>query len=753
MLSLSLPFHSIRAEAGPPKNHYLIDKEVDALLSRMTLSEKVGQMTQLTVQAVSYANGPKRLHLDTKKLREAIVKYHVGSILNVYDSSLTVPAWDREITEIENIATRDTKLKIPILYGIDAIHGATYTRGATLFPQPLNMAATFDTTLLRKEGAITALEVRACGIPWIFYPLMGLGRQPLWPRIYETFGEDPFLASRMGVSYIEGAQGNNIGAPDKVATCLKHYVGYGMPLDGKDRTQAWIPWRMMEQYYLPPFKAGVDAGAPTLMVNSSEVNGIPGHANYRLLTRVLRKRWKFKGFVVSDWNDIERLYTRYGVASSPAQAVEIAVMAGVDMSMVPMDYSFCNLLIKLVKDGKVPMWRINQAVGRILRVKFKLGLFKDPYPDKTLVKRFASASSEKANLEAAEESITLVKNEGHFLPLSRMSKVLVIGPTADRLSTMNGGWTITWQGNDESLYPKDKLNPLQAIEAKIGKNNVTYVKGCTYDSLVDVNAAVKAAKKSDAVILCLGEHTYAETPGDINDLALPPAQIELAEKLIATGKPVVLVMFEGRPRVINRIVGGSRAILVAFLPGMEGGRALANILFGDADPSARLPVTYPRYVNALYHYDHDEAAVSGGNTFNPQWNFGYGLSYTTFKYSDLKLSKKKIGEHSNEIVKVKVTNSGDRAGKDAVLLYLGERYRQVTHPMKQLEGFTKIMLLPGQTKEVKFTIMPRQLSFVGLNDKWIIQPGVFKVTVGNLSQKFTVMGPRVKFFPAGVFHR
>lgn len=724
-----------------------VNEKVNALLSRMTLAEKVGQMTQLTIQAVSYKKGPDRGKLDMKKLDEAILKHHVGSILNCFDSSISVQSWDKLITTIQDVAMK-TRLKIPVIYGIDAIHGATYTKGATLFPQPLNMAATFDTTLLRKEGAITALEVRASGIPWIFYPLMGLGRQPLWSRIYETFGEDPFLAGRMGVSYIEGAQGNDIGAPDKVATCLKHYVGYGFPLDGKDRTQAWIPKRMMKQYYLPPFKAGVGAGSPTIMVNSAEVNGIPGHANYHLLTQVLRNRWKFKGFVVSDWGDIEKLYTRYRIASSPEEAVRIAVMAGVDMSMVPSDYSFYNLLIKLVKSGKVPMWRINQAVGRILKVKYELGLFENPYPDKKLAKRFASPASDRTNLQAAEESITLVKNEDHFLPLSKNMKVLVAGPNADKLSTMNGGWTITWQGNVERLYPKNKLNPLQAIEAKVGRENVTYVQGCKYDSLTDAGSAVAAAKKADVVILFLGEHTYAETPGNINDLALPWAQIELAQKLIATGKPVVLVMLEGRPRVINRIVGGSKSILIAFLPGMDGGEALANILFGDANPSGRLPITYPRYVNALYHYDHDLAAVKGGNVYDPQWNFGCGLSYTTFKYSNLTLSGKRINEHQKEVVTVKVTNTGNVAGKDAVLLYLGEKYRQVTHPVKQLGGFAKVFLRPGQTKEVNFTIVPEQLSFIGINNRRIIQPGTFRVSIGSLSQDFEVVGPRVKFFPA-----
>ncbi len=721
-------------------DHRSINSKVGSLLSKMTLEEKVGQMTQLTIQAVSDTSGPDAGKLDLRKLKDAIVRYHVGSLLNVYDSSLSVGAWDTLITTIQNVATKETRLKIPILYGIDATHGAIYAKDATLFPQPLNMASTFNTDLAKKEGEITALEVRACGIPWIFFPVMDVGRQPLWSRLYETYGEDPYLASQMGTSFIEGAQGNNIGAPDKVATCLKHYVGYSFPLDGEDRTPAWIPRRMMKQIFLPSFQAGVNAGAPTVMCNSSEVNGIPGDANYYLLTHVLRNRMKFRGFVVSDWGDIENLYTRFKVASSQEDAVRMAVMSGVDMSMVPMDYSFYNLLIKLVKDGKVPMWRINQAVTRILRVKFELGLFKDAYPDAELRKQFASPSSNKTNLEAAEESITLVKNEANLLPLSKNAKVLVSGPTADRLSTMNGGWTITWQGNVESLYPKDKMNPLQAIEAKIGKRNVTYLPGCTYDSLLDVDTIAHVAKNVDAIILCLGERTYAETPGNINDLTLPTAQLKLAETAIATGKPVVLVMFEGRPRIIDKIVRGSRAILIGFLPGMDGGEALANILFGDANPSGRLPVTYPRYVNALYHYDYTNQEVTGGDVYDPQWTFGYGLSYTKFEYSDLRLSSQEISKGENLIASVNVTNSGKIPGQDAILLYLGEEYRQVTHPVKQLEAFQKIVLQPRQTKEVRFVITPEQMSFIGLNNRRTIQPGTFKVTVGSLSRKFVLTG-------------
>jgi len=457
----------IQLEAAT-KDNRSIDNQVKALLARMTLEEKIGQMTQLTIQAVSVSQGTafQRNKLDIKKHEETIIKYHVGSIFNAYDSALSLEDWNKLISTMQDVAIKHTRLKIPIIYGIDAIHGATYTIGATLFPQALNMAATFNPGLVKREGQIAALEVSASGIPWIFYPLMDIGRQPLWPRLLETYGEDVYLVSQMGKSYIQDAQGDDISDTDKVATCLKHFIGYSFPLDGKDRTPAWIPERMMKEYFLPPFQAGINAGSATIMANSSEVNGILGHSNYHLLTEVLRKKMKFKGFVVSDWGDIEHLYTRDKVASSPEDAIRMAVMAGVDMSMVPSDFSFYDILLKLVKEGKVPMSRINEAVSRILRVKYELGLFSNPYPNEKLKNQFAAASSDEVNLEASEESITLVKNKGNIFPLSKNKKVLVTDPTADTLSTLNGGWTITWQEDEESLYPKNKKHLLKQLEAK-----------------------------------------------------------------------------------------------------------------------------------------------------------------------------------------------------------------------------------------------------------------------------------------------
>ena len=464
------------------QNNKIIDRKVKELLSKMTLEEKIGQMTQVTLQVVTKTMGTNlhRFEPDLNKLKEAIIKYHVGSILNIYDIAMSAGQWDSLITEIQNIATKETRLKIPVLYGIDAIHGANYTTDATIFPQPISMAATWNRDLVKKEGEITSFEVKACGIPWNFYPVLNLGRNPLWPRMWETYGEDVYLAKQMGTNYIEGAQGNDPSAKNKMAVCLKHYVGYGFPLNGKDRTPAWIPERMMKEYFLPPFEAGVKAGALTVMVNSSEVNGIPTHSDYHLLTEVLKLEYGFKGFVVSDWADIKNLYERDRVASSEKEAVKMAVMAGVDMSMVPLDYSFYNLLIELVKHGSVPMSRIDDAVSRILRVKLIAGILDNPYPDTTMKSLLGSSESTKINLQAARESLVLVKNKNNILPLSKNIKLLVTGPAANKMSCLNGGWTITWQGDNEAAYPKNKNTVLKAIENKIGADNVKHIEGTTF---------------------------------------------------------------------------------------------------------------------------------------------------------------------------------------------------------------------------------------------------------------------------------
>lgn len=726
------------ASPGKSEKSLAIEKKVKELVAKMTVEEKVGQMTQVTIQTVSKTQGTKsQSHvLDESKLEEAILKYHVGSLLNVYDVAHTPEYWHEIITKIQDIATKKSRLKIPVMYGIDAIHGATYTVGATLFPQAINMGASFNKELAKRSGEITSIETRASGIPWNFYPVLDLGRQPVWPRLWETFGEDVYLTSVIGSEYIKGAQGDDLAKDNSAATCLKHYVGYSFPFNGKDRTPAFMSERTLREYFLPPFEAGVKAGALTVMVNSAEVDGIPTHSDYRLLTEILRNELKFKGLVVSDWEDIKRLYTRDRVAESPKEAVRMAVMAGVDMSMVPYDYSFYELLVELVKEKSVPMKRIDEAVSRILMVKYELGLFENAYPKKELIAKIATEEHTKVNLEAAHETITLVKNDKNILPLSKDKKVLVTGPTANMLSVLNGGWTLTWQGDEEALYPKNKKTILKAIEDKLGKDNVVYVEGTTFNKDVNIKEAVSAAENVDAVILCIGEKAYCETPGNIDDLNLDHAQIELASQLIKTGKPVITVLVEGRPRVIKTIAEKSKAVLVAFLPGMEGGIATADILFGDANPSGKLPVTYPKGPNDIVHYDYKPLEFFDANAYTPQWSFGHGLSYTTFEYSDLKLAKNVISKNEDLTVTVKVTNTGKREGKEAVLLYLTDLYGSVSRPNKQLQGFEKINLKPAETKEVSFTIKPEQLSFIGRDNKRITEAGDFVITVENLKSEF-----------------
>ena len=721
----------------------VIEKKVTELLSQMTLEEKIGQMTQITLQVVSGEQGTvsQQHKLDPAKLEEAIVQYHVGSILNVYDVAFSLEHWHDVITQIQDVAIQKTRLGIPVLYGIDAIHGANYTREATLFPQSIALAATRNPELLKKSAQITAYEIRASGIPWNFNPVLGVGRNPLWPRLFETFGEDPYLVSVMGEAYIKGIEGdeNRIGAPDKAAACMKHYLGYSFPLSGKDRTPAWIPERMLRDIFLPPFKKAVEAGVHSVMVNSSEINGIPVHSNYHLLTELLRNELGFNGFVVSEWKDINRLYTRDRVASTRKEAVRMAVMAGVDMSMVPYDFSFYHDLMELVKEGKVPESRIDEAVRRILRVKFELGLFENPYPDERMKSKVGSAESAAVSLQAAQEAMTLLKNESNFLPLRKNQKILVTGPTANLRSVLNGGWTYTWQGNEEALYPTNKPTILEAIQRKIGKENVSYLPGATFDTLIDIDQVVAAAGHAAAAVICIGEMPYCETPGNIHDLNLPRAQLDLVAAIQKTGTPVVLVLVEGRPRIITPVVDQSRAILMAYLPGPEGGRAIADVLFGDFNPCGKLPITYPRHPNDLVTYDHKPIETDDPNKLDPLYKFGHGLSYTTYEYSNLIAEPGEIPPNATVNVKVTVKNTGKRAGREIVELYLSDLYRSVSPPVKQLKRFTGIFLRPGESRTVEFSLNKSDFTFWDREGKYAVEPGDFKITVGNLTSTFKVL--------------
>jgi len=722
----------------PNKSEMAVEKRVADLLSRMTLEEKIGQMTQVAIQVVSRTRGDEKWkhELDSAKLDEAITQYQVGSILNVWDAAHSLDYWREVITRIQDVATQKTRLKIPILYGIDAIHGANYTLGATIFPQNLAMAATWNPELVRKCAEITAVEVLASGIPWNFNPVLDIGRQPLWPRLFETFGEDVYLAKTLGAEYVKGNQGDDLANPERIAACAKHYLGYSFPRTGKDRTPAWISDIDLREYFLPTFKAAIDAGIATLMVNSSEINGTPVHSSYYLLTTLLRDELGFKGVVVSDWQDINNLFLREKVAADQKEAVKMAVLAGIDMSMVPYDYSFYDNLLELVKEGEVPESRIDEAVSRILRLKLDLGLFENPYPDPSLASKFATPQSTILNQQAACEAITLLKNDEKTLPLSKNVKVLVTGPTADKLSVLNGGWTITWQGNAESLYPKDKPTILRSIQQKIGADNVSYAAGVDFDKEIDIQAAVKLAKKADAAVICIGEPAYCETPGNINDLTMSEPQLKLVEAVKKTGVPVILILAEGRPRIINRVVDKADAILMAYLPGMEGGSAVVDILFGDVNPSGKLPISYPRFPNCLMTYDYKYSEISDVNRYDVQFPFGFGLSYTNFHYSDLRLDKTAVGKGEKVTVSVKVQNTGKVAGKETVQLYLSDLVASVTPSVRKVEGFSKIDLRPGESKVVKFVIGPDEMSFIGRDAKRIVEPGDFEVTVADLKAKF-----------------
>jgi beta-glucosidase len=717
-----------------------LNKKVDGLLSQMTIEEKIGQMTQITAQAVTKQKGTvdQDWELDEEKLEEAITTYHVGSLLNVYDKALTPEEWQKFIRKIHHITEEKTRLKIPVIYGIDAIHGANYTVGATLFPQSIGMAATWNPELVKKEGEITAIEMRASGIPWNFNPVLGVGVNPLWPRLWETYGEDPYTASIMGISYIKGQEGadNDVSHNKKVASCMKHYLGYSAPLSGKDRTPAWIPDRVLRELFLPPFEAAVKAGSHTLMVNSSEINGIPVHCNYFLLTELLRNELGFEGLIVTDWYDILNLYEREKVASSPKEAVKMAVNAGIDMSMVPFDYSFFEDLLLLVQEGEVSEERIDHAVRRILKLKYKLGLFEDPNPSANLVSQIGSEEFTKINLQAARESITLLKNADQVLPLSKNSKVLVTGPNANLLSSLSGGWSITWQGNEEKLYPQEKNTILEAIQNKIGRDKVSFVPGSDFDKIIDIGEAERAAENTDAIIICAGEFPYCETPGNIDDLSLPQAQIDLIHSMIATKKPVIVVLVEGRPRLINKFADDVQGILMAYLPGLEGGNAISDVIFGDFNPCGKLPITYPRYAHSLLNYNHKYSEVTEPNHYNPQFPFGFGLSYTTFEYSEIKLSRKKISKNSSIKVSVLVKNTGQREGREIVHLYISDMVRSVTPPVKELKGFQSVFLKPGESKSVSFEIGVEDLSFIGLDHKRVTERGEFEVSIGELKSKF-----------------
>ncbi len=719
-----------------------IDQKVKSLVSRMTLEEKVGQMTQISIEfLLKQENGnviePHQIDMD--KLATAIKKYKVGSLLNVGGNAQTRENWQTLVTAVQKMALQE-RLKIPVLYGIDAIRGNNYTLSSVLFPQEIAQAASFNPEISRKASEISAYETRASFIPWTFSPVLDLGRQPMWPRIWETFGEDPYLGTQMGLATIKGFQGDGL-VEDKyhVAACLKHYMGYSNPLSGHDRTPAWIPENYMREYFLPQFAAAVKAGAKTVMVNSSEINGVPVHASHHILTDILKGELGFKGFAISDWQDIQYLYLRHHVAKDDKEAIAMSINAGIDMSMVPTDYTFSEDLMWDIKNGKIPMTRINDAVSRILKVKYEVDLFDHPIGNAADYPDFNSDAHNKVNYDAAAECITLLKNTNNLLPISAGKKLLVTGPTANTMRSLDGGWSRNWQGDNSNETEKDKNTILEAIQNVFGKSKVDYSEGVDFDKAINIEETVDKATRNDVIILCLGENSYTETPGNINDLTISAPQIALATALAKTGKPIILVLAEGRPRIISAIEPGVTSVLHTYLLGNEGGNVVADALIGKINPSGRLPYTYPRYTNSLLNYyrkytENKESSEVAG--YDPQWEFGTGLSYTTFKYSNLKLSSSKLPENGNITVTVDITNTGKVAGKESVLMYVSDLVASITPEFKRLRGFEKIDLQPGQNKTVIFTLNKEKLSFINADLKRVTEPGEFKLMIGDLSQNF-----------------
>jgi len=723
----------------------IINKKVSELLLKMTLEEKIGQMTQITLGTFEEKG---KVGLVESKLREGIQKYHIGSILNTpYPYAPTAKGWNDIMTTINKVSSK-TRLKIPVLYGIDAIHGASYTQGATLFPQQIGMAATFNTQIVKKGAEISAYETRASSIPWVFSPDLDLPRNPAWSRVWESFGEDVYLTSKMGEAMVSGFEGGDIGSKYHVASCMKHFIGYGSTTTGKDRTPSIIPERVLRQFDLPIYETAIKAGAKSVMISSGEINGTPVHASKYLITDVLKKELSFQGVVVTDWKDIIYLHTRHKVAESNREAVKIAVLAGIDMSMVPENYSFCIDLLDLVNKGEVPMSRIDDAVSRILKMKMELNLFEGTIADSKQYPKFGSPEFIKEAYNAAAESITLLKNKNAVLPLNKNEKILVTGPTANSMISLNGGWTYTWQGDKTDELAGDKFTILEALQNKAGATNILYTKGADLilENDQEIEKAVALAKDASKIILCLGEKNYTETPGDISSLYISASQIKLALALSKLNKPIVLILNEGRPRIISDFEDKMDAVIQCYLPGNEGGRALADILYGDVNPSGRLPYNYPRYPNSLEKYNRkytESLATDEQNddakyqrSYQPQFEFGAGLSYSTFTYANLKIDKPEINNTEDIAVSVEVTNTGKLAGKESVLLYLSDLYASITPEVKALKRFEKIDLAPNETKTVRFTLNQKDLQFINNDLKWVSEKGTFKITIGNQSQQF-----------------
>lgn len=752
LLSISLLALAYTASANVPviKSDPKIEAQVEQTLKKLTLEEKIGQMMELVTDLFGANDKNGVFYIDEHKTDSILSRYKIGSILNAPNTCApTAKQWEKYIAQIQKISMK--RIGIPCVFGLDQNHGSTYTQGGTLFPQNINVAATFNREIARRSAEATAYETRAVSIPWTYSPTVDLGRDARWPRIWENFGEDCYLSSEMGKAMVYGFQGEDPNNIDQyhIATSMKHFMGYGVPWTGKDRTPAYISPADLREKHFAPFLAGLQAGALTVMVNSASVNGMPMHANKDILTGWLKEETGWDGVLITDWADINNLYTREMVAKDKKDALRIAINAGIDMIMEPYSCDACGYLVELVKEGKIPMSRIDDACRRVLRMKYRLDLFKNPTQKLKNYPKFGGEEFAKLALEGATESMVLLKNEGNILPLQHGKKILLTGPNANQMRCLDGGWSYTWQGHRADEFAGKYNTIYEAFCKEYGKENVILNQGVTYnekgkyweENEPQIQGAVAAAKDADVIVACIGENSYTETPGNLTDLWLSENQRNLVKALAQTGKPVILVLNEGRPRLIADIEPLAQGIIDILIPGNMGGDALANLVSGKSNFSGKMPYTYPKEINSLTNYDFKKSeevgTMEGAYDYNAkitqQWGFGYGLSYTTYKYSNLKVSQSDFRHGDIIKVSVDVKNTGKVAGKESVLLFSSDLIASMVPDGRRLRAFDKVELQPGETKTMIFELKADDLAFVGWNGKWRLEEGDFKLMIADQS--------------------
>ena len=752
LLSISMLALAYTASANVPviKSDPKIEAQVEQTLKKLTLEEKVGQMMELVTDLFGANDKNGVFYIDEHKTDSILSRYKIGSILNAPNTCApTAKQWEKYISQIQKISMK--RIGIPCVFGLDQNHGSTYTQDGTLFPQNINVAATFNREIARRSAEATAYETRAVSVPWTYSPTVDLGRDARWPRIWENFGEDCYLSSEMGKAMVYGFQGEDPNNIDQyhIATSMKHFMGYGVPWTGKDRTPAYISPADLREKHFAPFLAGLQAGALTVMVNSASVNGLPMHANKEILTGWLKEETGWDGVLVTDWADINNLYTREMIAKDKKDALRIAINAGIDMIMEPYSCDACGYLIELVKEGKIPMSRIDDACRRVLRMKYRLELFKNPTQKLKNYPKFGGEEFAKLSLEGATESMVLLKNEGNILPLQHGKKILLTGPNANQMRCLDGGWSYTWQGHRTDEFAGKYNTIYEAFCNQYGKENVVLNQGVTYNETgkyweenePQIQGAVDAAKNVDVIVACIGENSYTETPGNLTDLWLSENQRNLVKELAKTGKPVILVLNEGRPRLIADIEPLAQGIIDILIPGNMGGDALANLVSGKSNFSGKMPYTYPKEINSLANYDFKKSeevgTMEGAYDYNAkitqQWGFGHGLSYTSYQYSNLKVSQSDFRHGDIIKVSVDVKNTGKVAGKESVLLFSSDLIASMVSDGRRLRAFDKIELQPGETKTVTFNLNADDLAFVGYDGKWVLEEGDFKLMIADQS--------------------